>query len=77
MTDTVTAVVVAAGIIASIAVIVWFFLNRQNPENAASHADATTHGRTDQLHRGVDRPAGPAAEPMDPEQLGGDQSPPT
>lgn len=32
--------------------------------------------RTERLHETVDRPAGPAAEPMHPDRLGGDHSPP-
>ncbi|MCU1401254.1 MAG: hypothetical protein JWN62_4363 [Acidimicrobiales bacterium] len=57
---------VAAAIIVSIvlvvAVVLWFFVNRKNPENASTHGErdrtgsALMHGDTD------DRPAGPGAE---------------
>lgn len=73
-------VVVIIGIVAVAAVVIWFFFNRQHPENAAGHAtpaDDTNETTSDRLYRGADRPAGPDAEPMDPGSLGGDQSPPS
>lgn len=65
------------GVVATIAVVVWFFVNRQNPEHAATHSDATPSTTSAELYEGADRPAGPDAEAMDPDMLGGDHRPPT
>jgi len=54
--------VVVLGIVAVIVVVAWFVLRRNEPEDAASHAEpprtgsALYHGDVD------DRPAGPGAE---------------
>jgi hypothetical protein len=70
-------VVIVLAVIAAGAAVAWFFLNRQHPETAAEHDFHVPETRSEQLYDGVDRPAGPDAEPMDPERLGGDQRPPT
>lgn len=72
-----TAVVIVVAIAAVAAVVVWFVMNRQHPENAAQHTSSTTETTSDQLYKGADRPAGPDAEAMDPDQFGGDQRPPS
>jgi hypothetical protein len=70
-------VVIVLGVLAAVVAVGWFFLNRQNPERASRHEEHVTETRSERLYGGADRPAGPDAEPMDPEQLGGDQRPPT
>lgn len=70
-------VAIIFGIAAGIVVVVWFFVNRQNPERAATHSDAAPSTTSAQLYEGADRPAGPDAETMDPDMLGGDHRPPT
>jgi hypothetical protein len=69
-------VVIVLGVLAAIVVVGWFFLNRQNPERASRHEEHVTETRSERLYDGVDRPAGPDAEPMDPDRLGGDHRPP-
>lgn len=71
-----TTFVIILAIAAAIAVVAWFFLNRQHPERAASHSRPDTVTTSEQLYGGADRPAGPDAEPMDPDRLGGDHRPP-
>lgn len=70
-------VVIVLGVLAAIVAVGWFFLNRQNPEQASRHEEHVTETRSERFYDGADRPAGPDAEPMGPEQLGGDQRPPT
>jgi hypothetical protein len=65
--------VIIVGVAASLAVVIWFFVNRQNPERAASHSDAPPSTTSEELYETADRPAGPDAEVMDPDMLGGDQ----
>jgi hypothetical protein len=72
-----TTLVIILAVVATVAVVAWFFLNRQNPEVAASHVQAEKETTSDQLYGGSDRPAGPDVEPMDPDRLGGDHRPPT
>ncbi len=71
-----TTIAIILAIVVTVAVVAWFFVNRQNPEQAASHptADATT--TSERLYETADRPAGPDAETMNPDQLGGDHRPP-
>lgn len=69
--------VIALGVLAAVVAVGWFFLNRQNPERASRHQEHVTETRSERFYDGVDRPAGPDAEPMDPERLGGDHRPPT
>jgi hypothetical protein len=71
-----TLVVIVIGVVATIAVVAWFIIPRQHPDDASSHGDPPTRTTSDQLYRGVDRPAGPDAEVMDPDRLGGDRQPP-
>jgi hypothetical protein len=71
-----TEAVIVVGILLTVAVIAWFIVPRQHPDEAASHDDPATRSTSDQLYRGVDRPAGPDAEVMDPDRLGGDLQPP-
>jgi hypothetical protein len=62
--------VVAAG--------VWVLMRMRHPESAAGHDPGSgPRSTSDDLYRGADRPAGPDAEAMDPDELGGDQRPPT
>jgi hypothetical protein len=68
--------VIVIGVVATIAVVTWFIVPRQHPDDASSHHDPTTRTTSDQLYRGADRPAGPDAEVMDPDRLGGDQHSP-
>lgn len=71
-----TVAIVVGAVILIVGVVGWFLLNRQHPENAAGHSSPRTDTTSDDLYRGSDRPAGPDAETMDPEDLGGDQHPP-
>lgn len=72
-----TALTIVAAVFLVVGVSTWFLLARKHPEQAASHEalDVETT-RSDDLYQGVDRPAGPDAESMNPEQLDGDQHPP-
>ena len=72
-----TTLVITLAIVATAAVVVWFFLNLRNLARGASRSrpDATT--TSEQLYGTSDRPAGPDAETMDPDRLGGDHRPPT
>lgn len=65
----VIAVLVAAGVIIRM-------LTANRPPTTDGGDAGGVESRTERLHESVDRPAGPAAEPMSPERLGGDQSPP-
>lgn len=50
-----------------------------SPESTSTHRSADgadDDSASDDLYSGVDRPAGPDATTMDPDALGGDQSPP-
>jgi hypothetical protein len=79
-----TAILVVLSLAVTAVTIGWFFATQRHPERASSHepADRST-GRSDVLRdadppspdRG-DRPAGPDAETMNPELLGGDHRPP-
>ena len=72
-----TTLVIILAIAATVAIVAWFLLNRQNPEQAATHSQPDTVTTSEQLYKTADRPAGPDAETMDPDQLGGDHRPPT
>ncbi len=80
-----TTFVIIVAIMGTAAVVAWFLFQRQHPEQAATHSrpgsdhtgtptSSTTSERPDET---ADRPAGPSAETMDPDRLGGDQRPPT
>ena len=70
-------VVIVLAIVAVVAATAWFVFNRQNHEQASRHEDHVTETRSERFYDGVDRPAGPDAEPMDPDRLGGDHRPPS
>jgi hypothetical protein len=75
-----TTLVIILAIAATVAVVAWFLLNRKHPDEAADHGRRGQSGTvttSEQLYETADRPAGPDAETMDPDQLGGDHRPPT
>lgn len=69
--------VIVLGVLAAIVVIGWMLLQRNVPEEMSTHDDAPPTTTSEELYKGVDRPAGPDAEVMDPDALGGDHRPPT
>lgn len=71
-----TIFVVAVASVCAVAVVAWFVIGRGHPEGAARHGPAATETTSERLYGGADRPAGPDAEPMDPDALGGDHRPP-
>lgn len=52
-------------------------LTANRPPSVEDAAGGEAETRTERLHESSDRPAGPAAEVMNPDLLGGDQSPPS
>ena len=74
--DTPTIIVVVVAVLLTVGCVAWFLLVRKHPENAATHDDASPTTTSGRLYAGVDRPAGPDAETMDPDELGGDHRPP-
>lgn len=70
-----TTLVSILAVVATVAVVAWFILQRQNPERAASHTQPDTVTTSERLYETADRPAGPDAETMDPDRLGGDHRP--
>ncbi len=72
-----TTLVIILAIVATVAVVGWFVFQRQHPEQAASHSQPDTVTTSERLYQTADRPAGPDAESMDPDRLGGDHRPPT
>jgi hypothetical protein len=62
--------VAAAAVGVTVAVLIWFVAMRQHPENAAGHDDSGSviDRKPDDVSR---RPAGPAAENMNPDPPGG------
>ena len=71
-----TIFVVAVASVCAVAAVAWFVLGRGHPEGAAGHGPGTTETTSERLYGDADRPAGPDAEPMDPDALGGDHRPP-
>ncbi len=71
-----TTLVIILAIAATVGVVAWFIFQRQNPERAASHTEPDTITTSERLYETADRPAGPDAETMDPDRLGGDHRPP-
>jgi hypothetical protein len=69
--------VIIVAVLTTAALVAWFVLNRQNPERAATHSQPDTITTSERLYETADRPAGPDAETMDPDRLGGDHRPPT
>ena len=55
-------IVVVVGIAAVVAVVGWFVLRRNEPENAASHREPDRAGSAQFFGDVNDRPAGPGAE---------------
>jgi hypothetical protein len=74
--NTMTTVVIVAAVLLVAGVVAWFLLARRHPEYAASHHDPVAETTSDQIYGDADRPAGPDAEPMDPDRLEGDLRPP-
>lgn len=72
-----TTLVIIAAVVATMTAVGWFTLQRQHPERAAGHAPPDTTSTAQRRYETADRPAGPGAETMDPDQLGGDHRPPT
>lgn len=72
-----TTLVIILAIAATVAVVGWFVFQRQHPEDSATHSPPDTLTTSEQLYETADRPAGPDAETMDPDQLGGDHRPPS
>ena len=76
-----TLTIVLIAIVAVLGVIAGMLLANRPPSTDYDdyndlRPDGDGESRTERLHESVDRPAGPAAEPMTPDRLGGDQSPP-
>ena len=74
-----TTTVIVLAVVASAAVVAWFFLARKFPERASRHDDEPEVGAN--IHRSVGRdvagrPAGPDAESMDASRPGGYTPPP-
>ena len=61
----------------SLGVIGWFLTTSHVPENASEHDSSETVTIGDQVSRDTFAPADPGAEVMNPDLLGGDQSPPS
>lgn len=72
-------VVLIAAIVLSAAVLAWFLAQRNHPEDLNTHeapGDQPEPTESYEYYELADRPAGPDAEPMDPDRLGGDHRPP-
>lgn len=74
-----TTIVIILAVVATAAVVAWFFLARKFPERASRHDDEPAVGAN--THRSVgrsvaERPAGPDAESMDASRPGGATPPP-
>jgi hypothetical protein len=62
-----------------VAALGWFLFQRNHPEDFITHeapGDQPEPSENYEYYELVDRPAGPDAETMDPENLGGDHRPP-
>jgi hypothetical protein len=69
-----TLVVIIIAVVVVVALVAWMWSTRQVPERAASHRTEPARGReTDDLAKGVDRPADPNAEAQGP--VTGDAAP--
>lgn len=75
MSVEIVAIVVVAGLVVAGVIVKMLTANRPPRVEDADHG--RDESRTERLHESADRPAGPAAEPMNPELLGGDHSPPS
>ena len=74
--STAATIVVIIGSLLTLCCVAWFLFNRKHPEQTATHTESDRTTTSDQLYDGADRPAGPDAEVMMPEELGGDLRPP-
>jgi len=70
-----TALVVLAVLVTAALVVVLVF-DRKHPGDLKSRTTADPPNTSEQLYGPADRPAGPDAEPMVPDRLGGDHRPP-
>jgi hypothetical protein len=74
-----TVVVLIVVIAVGVAALAWFFAQRAHPEDLNTHeapGDQPEPTDSHDFYARADRPAGPEAETMDPENLGGDHRPP-
>ena len=71
-----TTLAIILAVVATVAVVAWFIFNRRHPERAALHSQPDRVTTSERLYESAGRPAGPDAETMDPDQLGGDHRPP-
>jgi hypothetical protein len=60
----------------TLAVVGWFLTASHVPEDAAEHDSSESLSIGDQLSKDTFAPADPGAEAMNPDSIGGDQSPP-
>ena len=63
-------------VVIAVALIAWFITNRKNPARSDRAGDTPKVTESDRFYAGTDRPAGPDAEPMDPEVMLGHVDPP-
>lgn len=70
-------VVIVIGTVAIVGVVGWMLMTQTRPEDMSTHDDSPPSTTSEELYAGADRPAGPDAEVMDPDLLGGDHRPPT
>ena len=74
---TVVVLILAAGL--AVAVLAWFLAQGNDPEDLDTHeapGDQPEPTESYEYYELADRPAGPDAETMDPDDLGGDHRPP-
>jgi hypothetical protein len=74
--DTTSIIVIVVAALATAGAVAYFLLARKHPENSASHDAVPRTSTSEELYGGADRPAGPDAESMDPDDFGGDHRPP-
>lgn len=70
------AIVALLAIVSTVALVAWFVLQRNRPEDAAEHSDLPASTTSEELYGGAKRPAGPDVSTQDPDMLGGDHRPP-
>jgi hypothetical protein len=61
-----TALVIAACVLVTVGVVAWFAVTRKVPEQAATHGGAHNVAHPEVV---VERPAGPDAEDMSPDEF--------
>ncbi len=78
-------IVLLIGVLLTAGAVAWTALHSNRPEDGSSNsslfggataADGAPTTESGEYYKGADRPAGPDAEVMNPDLLGGDQSPP-